>query len=99
MRYRLIAGIVGDYDGAYDSVPEKEYDHPDNSIGYHEGTWPDWGWTIIETTNEDYVATLEAVVATARRIRNTFPSYREWTNEEVDLVEALEALDTESTNG
>ena len=55
---------------------------------------PDYVWKCHGCMEyEKHVAKLEAVVATARRKRNTFPSYREWTNEEVDLVESLEALD------
>ena len=61
MRYRLISDTVGDYDGAYDVIDPTEYDLPENSIGYHKGSWPDWGYTIIEPGGER-IAELEAEV-------------------------------------
>ena len=55
-RIVLRGGVVGDYDGAYDSIDESSYDNPDNELGHHPSVWPGDGYTVVRLVNEDALA-------------------------------------------
>ena len=51
-RICLYAGVVGDYDGAYDWIEEADYGKVENIVGYHEGAFPEDCYTIVEVKEE-----------------------------------------------
>ena len=51
-RIVLRGGVVGDYDGAYDSIDKSSYDDPDNELGYHPAVWPGDGYMVVRLVNE-----------------------------------------------
>ena len=51
-RLCLYAGVVGDYDGAYDWIEEKDFGRVENTLGYHEGAFPEDCYTIVEVAGE-----------------------------------------------
>jgi len=46
-RIILYPGIVGDYEGAYDYIPEAEFDKEENTPGYHSQEWPNLGGYVV----------------------------------------------------
>ena len=51
-RICLYAGVVGDYDGAYDWIEEKDFGKVENTLGYHEGAFPEDCYTIVEVVDD-----------------------------------------------
>jgi hypothetical protein len=52
-RICLYAGIVGDYDGAYDWIKEEDFGLVENTIGFHEGVFPEDCYTIVEVVDSE----------------------------------------------
>ena len=46
-RIILYPDIVGDYEGAYDHIPEAEFDKEENAPGYHSQEWPNLGGYVV----------------------------------------------------
>ncbi len=59
-RISLHAGIVGDYDGAYDWIKEENFGLVENIVGFHEGAFPEDNYTVIEVVDPEYVVQLES---------------------------------------
>lgn len=78
-RISLIAGIVGDYDGAYDWIKEEDLGLMENIVGFHEGTFPEDNYTVIEVVDSEYAAQLEEEKAAWRIFKEQILMYRDMT--------------------
>ena len=82
-RIMLRAGIVADYDGAYDWIKTGSID-PKDSVGEYPATWPGESYSVVA------VADLDALAAAAREwmreqmpIRRTLTDWRNTSPEEI----------------